>query len=374
MRLRVFTRLLAAAATVLLAAASAPALAQTADVSVAFSLNGETDADGLPTPRTAGLTYGGSETYKVVVTNNGPSHVTSFVLDGTFTPPGAPYNLPIAVTAPAGCVKTGTTPLPCTMSFDPPLVSGATSTMTIGIKVPLPDPPAPGDPIPLPTAPADCPGAGTTVTAHIEVPAATVLQGTTAVDGTPGNNTPADIVTPIRPWADLEVTSVTAPGNANEGQELLYSVVLHNNGPCAATNVFSDFLPPSTVTFVSATGCDNDSAFGPADDAGCDLSSADIAVGADRSYEARFTVNTFPSEIIRAAVPVDVEANSTSPDGATPQDHIPAVDDPDSSNNAGSASTTIDLSDNEGCSTGGAGTLFGLLSLVALRFGRRRSA
>ncbi len=369
MRLRVFTRLLVAAATMFLAAASAPVLAQSADVSVTFTKGGES------TVRGAGLTLGGAETYTLEATNLGPSHVTSFVVDATFTPPAAaPYTGAIAVTAPADCVPTGAgaepPPFPCKVTFDPPLVSGAKKTMTIRITVPVPD----LDPNPavvvLPTAPADCPTAGTTVTATAAIPAATVLQGTTSVDGSAGNNTPPAIPTPIRPWTDLGVTSVTAPGNASEGQQLDYTVVLHNNGPCAATNIFSDFLPPATLTFVSATGCDNNATFGPADDAGCDLASHDpVAVGADLTYGASFTVNTFPNEIIRAAVPVSVAVASTSPAST-----VAAVDDPDTSNNEAATETRIDLSDNEGCSTGGAGTLLGLLSLVALRFGRRRSS
>ncbi len=369
MRLRAITRLVSAAATVLLAAASGSALAQSADVSVTFTKGGESTARG------AGLTLGGAETYTLEATNNGPSHVTSFVVDATFTPPAAPYGGAIDVTAPADCVATGATPFPCKVTFDPPLVSGAKKSMTIGITVPVPDLDPDPDVVVLPTAPADCPTAGTTVTATATIPAATVLQGATAVDGSAANNTPPAITTPIRPWADLSVTSVTVPGNAGEGQQLDYAVVLHNNGPCAATNVFSDFLPPSTLTLVSVTGCDNPDTFGPADDAGCDLASKStvvtpFAVGADLTYGASYTVNTFPNEIIRAAIPVDVAVASLSPAST-----VAAVDDPDESNNSGSARTIIDLDSNKGCSTGGAATLLGgLLALAALRLGRRRSS
>lgn len=374
MRLCVITRLLAAAATVLLAA---PALAQnTADVEVtAFVLNGES---AIPpggtveeaTPKTAGLTYGGSESYKVTVTNNGPSHVTSFVLDGTFTPPAAPspYSLAIKVTAPSGCVaETEGIPLPCKMTFDPPLVAGASVNLTVGIKVPLA--------ATLPTAPANCPTAGTTVAGSVTVPVATVLQGTTAVDTNNGNNASAVITTPIRKWADLSVTGLAGPADASEGQTITYDVTLHNSGPCDATNVFSDFTPPATLTFVSTTGCDNNASF--IDDAGCDLSSADIVAGTDRSYSATFTVNTFPDDLIRAGIPIDVAVASTAlngPDDVATADDTSRVDDPVGDNDADSTLAKVDLSSNEGCSTGGAGTLFGLLSLVALRFGRRRSS
>jgi len=156
--------------------------------------------------------------------------------------------------------------------------------------------------------------------------------------------------------ADLEVVSVNVPGNASEGQQLTYDVQVRNNGPGAPTDVFVDFVPPATVSFVSASGCPNDATFG--DDAGCDI--GPLASGATLSFSAVYQVKSFPNDIIRASIPVTVAISATGTD-------------PNPDNNEAAVETRVDLSDNDGCSTGGAGTLFGLLSLVALRLGRRRS-
>jgi len=88
-------------------------------------------------------------------------------------------------------------------------------------------------------------------------------------------------------------------------------------------------------------------------------------------------VATFPKSIIKAAIPVDVDIVSRTRSAAVGPPVVtadPATDDPNGDNNTAATQATVDLSANDkGCSTGGAGTLLGLLSLAALRFGRRRS-
>lgn len=358
MRLCVFTRLAAAAGAVFLAA---PAFGQTADVSATLALNGEAAV------KTAGLTLGGSETYVITVHNAGPSHVTSFTVDAAFTPPAAPYNGAISIDsvtpagASGGCVPTTVVtapaippPFPCLVTLDAPLISGTSTTVEIAVTVPVPTP--------LPTAATDCPTAATTVHATASVPQ--VLQGTLDVDPNYADNTATPLDTKIRPFADLSVTSLTGPSNVSEGQAITYTEVVNNAGPCDAPNVFVDFFPPATLTFVSATGCDNNATFGS--DAGCDFSTSGFPIGS-KTFTADFTVNTFPKSIIKAAIPVDTDIASYA--SAT----VAAADDPHMSNNAASTSATVDLSKNDtGCSTGGAGTLLALLPLGALRFRRRR--
>jgi uncharacterized repeat protein (TIGR01451 family) len=363
MRLRVFTRPLTAAGLVLLAAASTPAFGQTADVAVTLTLGGESAVS------TAGITLGGTETYKVSLHNAGPSHVTAYVVDASFTAPAAPYNAAIKVTPPASCVPTGATDFPCKVTLAAPLVSGADTSVSISIEVPAPDT--------APTAPANCPTAmeaatpgSTDIVATVSVPL--VLQGATDVDPSYLNNSPAPIHTKLRPWADLSVESLDGPANASEGQQITYTEVVKNNGPCAAQNVFVDFFPPGSLTFVSASGCDNNATFGPADDSGCDFSGAQnpIAAGVSKTFSAIFSVNTFPKSVIKAALPVATDLLSVSPSAS-----VAATDDPYQDNNSGATSATVDLSKNDsGCSTGGAGTLLGLLSLLALRFARRRAS
>lgn len=380
MRLCVFTRLLAAAGTVLLGAASVPGFAQTADVSVALT-TAKTKGNQRQASTTL-LQLGVEKTYNLTVTNNGPSHVTSFVVDATFTPPAAPYNGAIAIGSVAGCVPRGvctggtnasqacyalsecpdhttagtschvTTSVPCKVTLAAPLISGAGTTVGIPVTVPLP--------AALPTTVANCPTAATTVAATATV--SDVLQNATAVDGNAANNT-ATINTAIAPFADLD-TTIAGPANTGEGQAVQYTTTITNHGPCDVTGLFSDLTQPSTLTLTS-TSCTNDLL----GDAGCDLSTPDLAAGATRTWTSDWTVNNYPKSIFKAAIPMSVDA-------IWDQDVINGPDPADPTHsNAASMSTTVDLSSNEGgCSTGGAGTLLALLPLLALRFGRRRSA
>lgn len=353
MRLRVFTRLLAAAGTVLLAASTTTAFAQaTTDVAVTLTAP---SASKL-------LSLGTARTYTIQVANNGPSYVTSFQVDATFTVT-APYTVKAS---PSGCAKpTGqTAPFPCTVTLSGPLVSGASTTMNIAVTVSPPDP--------LPTAAADCPS-GTVgdhdVTANISVPH---IYQTQVTGGTPAeveitdtdtanNAIPADTMRAVATWTDLAITNASSPATASEGGTVHYSVTVHNYGPCDVTGVFSDFYQTGTMNFASASGCANDASF--ASDGGCDL--GNLALGADATYTADFTVASFPSSVTSAALPVstDVYANE---DVVNAAGHDSAVD----FDNI----TTIDLSGNGGCSTGGAGTLLALLPLIGLQLRRRRAS
>jgi uncharacterized repeat protein (TIGR01451 family) len=385
MRLRAFTRLVSAAGLVLLAAASTPAFGQTADVAVTLTAGAAGSTASL----------GSAKTFKLSVTNNGPSHATSFKVDGTFTPPAAPYGT-VKVGSIAGCTKfpvcsggtnngesctiladcpdpssadavcdtSASPPLPCTVTLAAPLVSGATTSVNIPVTVKVPA-------APLPTAPADCPSGNPAVgpfflNAVVSVPE--VFQGTTSVDPNLGDNTSAPLKIAVTPWTDLAISDFTFPANASEGESIQYSTTLTNYGPCNATSVFSDFIYPSTIGITSTTGCANDVAA----DFGCEP--GDIAAGASATYTVTATVQTFPKSVIKATLPVTVDIDASSLD----QDLINGPNPLDPAHTASRDAkppTTVDLSKNDsGCSTGGAGTLLGLLSLLALRFARRRAS
>ena len=361
MRLRVCARLFATAGLGLLVAASSPAFGQTADVAVTL------------TAGTAGSTasLGTAKTFKLTVKNNGPSHATSFTVDGTFTPPAAPYDTIQVGTCDANgenCVIAGCTPntagtnppaLPCTVTLAAPLVSGASATVSIPVTVLVPA-------APLPTAAADCPSGDPTVGPFfvrgvVSVPQ--VFQGATSVDPNLGDNTSAPVDVAVTPWTDIAISDASATPNSSEGGTLQYSATVTNYGPCDATTAFSDFVYPSTILIDSSTVCANDVGA----DFGCDLGT--VNAGAAATYTVTATVLTFPKSVIKAAIPVSIDITCdqdiiNGPDPSSP-DHSPAAN----------VSTTIDLSKNDsGCSTGGAGTLFGLLSLVGLRFARRRKS
>lgn len=417
MRLCSLTRLFVAAATVLLAA---PAFGQ-ANVSVTLSAGDPaTDADVM--------SLGVAKTFTLTVANGGPTHVTAFNLDATLTPPAAPYTAEVGAIkgcAPLGVCKGGTNAneactvladcpdqtagtacftglckggtnaneacnaladcpdhtstdaacshpvVPCRVKLASALLSGGSTKVSIPVTVVAPNP--------LPTAPAECPSqmeaavAGSASTnATVSVPK--LFQGTTeVVDPNTSNNT-ATLTTrpaPLNDFNDLAVTDFTAPANASEGQNIQYSVTLHNYGPCPGTNTFSDFFPTGTLGFVSATGCDNNGTFQDAKgNIGCVLASTPFAPGSNRTYTATWTVLTFPKSVIKATLPVSVDlfadedlVNGPDPDAP---DHSPSAE----------VVTTVDLSKNDTlCSMGGgSGTLLSLLSLLALRFARRRAS
>lgn len=342
MRLRVFARLLAAAGAVILAG---PVLAQTADLSVAVSISGEADV------ATKGFPIGGTKTFKVVVTNPDPTLVTSFTVNATL-------DAPLKVSAVTGCDPASATApaFPCTVTVPAPgFQSGATQTIDVDIE------------FPLTAAPATCPPTTTLYSATFTASGA--KSGDAAVtDPNAANNT--DIAPPsgtyLREFADLEAVALDGPTDVSEGQTVQYTAHVTNHGPCAATLVRATVEPPATLAFAGEVGaaCTN-GATGFAPRNRCELGT--IANGASTSFTASYTVQTFPKSVTHAAIPIDFFLASRST-GAT----VAAVDDPNPDNDTATTQATVKLN-NGGCSTGGAGTLFGLLSLVALRLRRRKA-
>ena len=67
-----------------------------------------------------------------------------------------------------------------------------------------------------------------------------------------GNNQ-ASVTTPVSGRADLSITKSDSPDPVRAGENLVYTLVVRNNGPSAATVVTVTDQLPSDVTFVSAT-------------------------------------------------------------------------------------------------------------------------
>ncbi len=359
MRLCVLTRLFAAAGTVALAAGSTPTYGQTPQATITATVAAAKTAGNSAPAKTTNIQLGVDKTYTLEIVNKGPSPITAITIDATFTPPAAPYDQ-ITVTPPAGCVKTGTTDFPCKLDLASTLLPDISATPTpvavaeIVVNVAAPNP--------LPTATADCPGAGTIV--HDVVSVTNVWYQTD--DATVAPVTATSLDKTIVPYADLSVEDLTAPGSANQGETIAYSSTLHNYGPCDATGTFSDFYPPGSLTLASASGCVNNATIDA--DGGCDLSGSTFAVGSNVTYTSNWTVANFPKSATGAAI-------DTSNDVVWDHDVIngPNPNKPAHSN-AGSTRTIVNLTGSHGCDTGGAGTLAGLLSLLALRIRRRRAS
>ncbi len=159
----------------------------------------------------ASVTPGGTVTYAVTVTNNGPSDAgTTTVSDPT------PANLTF-VSATGAC-----TSFPCTL---PSLAAGGSATINATYTV----------------------AAGAT---------GSITNAATASSSTPdpssANNT-GQATSGVTPVADLSI-SKSAPVAVFAGANVGFSIVVTNLGPAAASNVVINDTPSAGLTFVSASG------------------------------------------------------------------------------------------------------------------------
>lgn len=156
-------------------------------------------------------------TYRVAVTNNGPSTATGVFLTNT---------------------------LPSIAGFISASVSqGNYSTNASGAII-----------CTFGTLPS---GAGATVTIVVRPAAAGVITATSTVtanqlDSVPGNNT-VSASTTVSPAADLAVSIIDTPDPVVERSNVTYIVTVTNRGPSAATSVFLSHNLPAFVNLISAT-------------------------------------------------------------------------------------------------------------------------
>ena len=188
----------------------------------------ETPAFDLAITKTDGTTTytpGGSTTYTIVVSNNGPSAVT-----------GAPVNdpLPASITsatwtavASAGASVTTSSGTGSIVNDLVSLVPGSTVTFTLVAQI-------------SPSATGNLTNTATVGTT------ATMPAGVT--DSNPSNNTATDTDTPT-PAFDLAISKTDGTTTYTPGGSATYTIVVSNNGPSAVTGALvvdnSLALPPS---------------------------------------------------------------------------------------------------------------------------------
>jgi uncharacterized repeat protein (TIGR01451 family) len=158
---------------------------------------------------------GATVTYTIVVTNAGP-YAASTVMVTDPTPSGLTL---VSVTG--DC----TTPFPCNLGTVP---SGATRSMTATFSVP-----------------ASYAGPGTIVNTA-------TVSATTSTDPNSANNS-ATSSTAVTPRADLAITE-TAPALAQAGSEIVYTLVITNNGPSDAASVTVTDPTPEGLNFTHNAG------------------------------------------------------------------------------------------------------------------------
>ncbi|WP_395684146.1 hypothetical protein, partial [Dokdonella sp.] len=225
-------------------------------------------------PATA--TAGTSVSYALAVTNNGPSNAANVALADP-TPAGLTF-----VSATAPCAGG----FPCNLGT---LGNGVGVSVTVTYAV----------------------GAG--VTGPVTNAAAV---SSTTIDPTPGNNT-SSVTTTISASADVSVVK-TGPANATAGQNVSYTLAVHNAGPSDAASVVLADPTPAGLTFVSATApC--------AGGFPCNLGT--LANGATTNINVTYLVGAgVTGSVINAAA-----VSSPTPDPAT-------------TNNSSSVTTTITTS------------------------------
>jgi uncharacterized repeat protein (TIGR01451 family) len=157
---------------------------------------------------------GTDETYMLVAKNNGPATASSATVSDPL-----PSNLTF-VSATSGCTYASGT-VRCTAGD---MASGATKTFTVVAKI------------------ASSDTARITNTATIASP---------TPDPNPGNNT-STTTTPVGPKADLQLTKTASTASVVAGGQVMYTLVVNNNGPSDDTNVTVTDSLPAGFSLVSA--------------------------------------------------------------------------------------------------------------------------
>jgi uncharacterized repeat protein (TIGR01451 family) len=177
------------------------------------------DADGLTGPAT--VDAGAALSYTIQVKQNGPDPVS-----GTVT---VVNTLPAGVTSASGSGSGGWS---CGG-----VVSG-TITCTMAGPVPV-------STMPMLTFSMNAPVTGGPISDSVTVSSATS-------DPSPSNNSKS-VNTTVVARADMAITK-TGPSGVVAGQNIVYTIVVTNNGPSTATGVQVDDPTPANLTFVSNSG------------------------------------------------------------------------------------------------------------------------
>jgi uncharacterized repeat protein (TIGR01451 family) len=234
------------------------------------------------TDGSATYTPGGSTTYTIVATNNGPSNVTGATVADT---------LPAAITSDnwtAVYAGGGAGPASGSGNINASvnLPSGATATFTVIANI-------------------SAGASGNLVnTATVAVPA-----GTT--DPTPGNNTATDTDT-LGASADLSITKTDGVLTATPGGSVTYTIVAHNNGPSNVTGAtVADTFPASLTATWTCTGAGGGTC--TASGAGNINDTVNLPSGASVTYTVTANISAGATGTLSNTATVTVPAGVTDP-------------------------------------------------------------
>jgi uncharacterized repeat protein (TIGR01451 family) len=243
------------------------------------------------------VTVGGTLTYTITVTNNGPNQATSATVSDTL-PAGTTL---VSATASQGTCS-GTTTVTCSLGA---INAAASATVTIIVLV--------------------------------TSSASSTLTNTATVSGAPTDpdtaNNSATATTTVSGSADLAVTKSDSPDPVTAGEDITYSITLNNEGPSDAQSVtLSDVIPAGT-TFVSFT-----------QDSGPDFDCAVPTVGGTGTVSC--TIATLAAGD-SASFTLVVNVDASTFDGTTITNTVLVFSnttDPDHTNNEAIATTTVGAS------------------------------
>jgi uncharacterized repeat protein (TIGR01451 family) len=199
------------------AISSAPAAAQSADLSLTQTVSATVASPG------------GNITYNETVTNNGPNAAVTAVLYQQ-TPPNTTF---VSMTPSAGwtCTNPGAGvagQVICTDGAN--LANGGTANFVFVVQI---------------NSGASAPASGTTILNYADVTS-------TTTDPTPGNNTVVtSTLVETAGGADLAVTMAASPTPVFMSSTMVYTVQVQNLGPVATTSATLSDTIPATTTFVS---------------------------------------------------------------------------------------------------------------------------
>ncbi|MHB8883363.1 MAG: IPTL-CTERM sorting domain-containing protein [Thermodesulfovibrionales bacterium] len=259
----------------------------TADLSI-------TKTDGV-----VSVNAGGSTTYAIVVTNNGPSSVSGATVSDAMPAGITAFSWTCSASVGSVCTASGSGSINDSVS----LLSGGTATYTVAATV-------------------SAAATGNLVnTATVAVPG-----GTT--DPVPGNNsaTDTDTVTLIITGADLSITKTDGVVTVDAGGNTTYAIVVTNNGPSDVTGAAVADIMPAGITAFNWTCTASAGSSCAASGIGSISDSVDLLSGGTATYTVAATISG------SAAGPIINTATVTGPAGVT---------DPAPGNNSATDTDTI---------------------------------